>query len=134
MDKTKSRVYFPPYFAKRKAKMNKELIKKLEGAAASDPAASDEYGEYRLGVFLHGSCVVTVGCEDGVWSCQIYSENPITQPIIQQIRYKFLPDALVMAQLFTSREVGRLQKSVVLYEIPAEMIGYEDPEEKEAQK
>ena len=134
MDKTKSKVYFPPYFAKRKAKMNPALIKQLEEAAASDPVVTDEYGEYRLGVFLHGSCVVTVGCEDGAWSCQIYSENPITQPIIQQIRYKFLPDALVMAQLFTSREINRLQKSVVLYEIPAEMIGYEDPEEKEAQK
>ena len=134
MNKTNSRAYFPPYFAKRKAKMNKELIKKLEEAAASDPVASDEYGEYRLGVFLHGCCVVTVSCEDGAWSCQIYSENPITQLIIQQIRYKFLPDALVMVQLFTSREINRLQKSVVLYEIPAEMIGYEDPEEKEAQK
>ena len=32
------------------------------------------------------------------------------------------------------KRLVRLQKSVVLYEIPAEMIGYEDPEEKEAQK
>lgn len=134
MDKKNVKVFFPPYFAKRKAKMNKELIKKLEEAAASDPVVTDEYGEYRLGVFLHGSCVVTVGCEDGAWSCQIYSEQPITQPVIKTIRYKYLPDVLVMAQLFTSREIDRLQKSVVLYEIPAQMIGYEDKPEQEAKK
>ena len=29
MDKTKSKVYFPPYFAKRKAKMNPALINEI---------------------------------------------------------------------------------------------------------
>lgn len=130
----KTKVFFPPYFAKRKAKMNKELIKKLEESAASDPVVTDDHGEYRLGVFLHGCCVVTVGCEDGAWSCQIYSEQPISLLTIEQIRYKFLPDALVMAMLFASRKIDRLQKSVVLYEIPAKMIGYEDPDNKEAEQ
>ena len=133
-NKENNRPIYPPYFAKRKAKMNKELIKILEETATSEVVASDKYGEYRVGVFLHGCCVVTICYEDGVWSCQIYSDNPITLPIIQQIRYKFLPDALVMAQLFTSREVNRLQKSVVLYEIPAEMFGSGESEDKEVLK
>ena len=77
-NKENNRPIYPPYFAKRKAKMNKELIKILEETATSEVVASDKYGEYRVGVFLHGCCVVTVCYEDGVWSCQIYSDNPIT--------------------------------------------------------
>lgn len=127
---SKANVFFPPYFAKRRAKMNKKLIEKLEESVATEPVASDEHGEYRLGIFLHRSCVVQVRHDDGLWSVQINSDNPITLPIIEEIRYKFIPDKVVMAYLFPRRGAMKLQQGVVLYEIPGEIV----EDEKEAKE
>ncbi len=122
----KAKVVYPDYWAKRKARIKPDLIKELEKSAASEPVETDEYGEYRLGTFLHRNTIVTVKQEDGCWTVHIYSEQPIGLPMIKEIRYKYLPNRLLMAQLFGGREFNREVKGVVLYEIPQA-----DPEPKE---
>lgn len=46
------------------------------------------------------------------------SEVPIGLPLIKEIRYKFLPDNLLMAQLYAPRKDASEMKGVILYEIP----------------
>lgn len=124
--KTKKVVY-PEYWAKRKNRLNPKLVKELEESAARDPEVTDDYGEYKQGTFLFKNTVVTVkrSPESG-WSLHIFSEHPIIGlPIIKEVRYTFLPDQVLMAQLFGTRE-DRHMKGVVLYEIP-------EPEEEAAE-
>lgn len=111
------KAYFPPYWEKRKKKLKKEFIKRLQDSANSDVIASDKYGEYRVGTFLHKAAIVTVKREEGIWSLHIMSEEFISFLLVEEIRYKFLPDDLLMAQLYGSREDKQLN-GVLLYEIP----------------
>lgn len=115
--KTKKVVY-PEYWAKRKNRLNPLLVKELEESAAREPEVTDDYGEYKPGTFLFKKTVVTVkrSPESG-WSLHIFSEHPIGLHIIKEVRYTFLPDHVLMAQLFGTRE-DRHMKGVVLYEIP----------------
>ena len=57
----------------------------------------------------------------------IFSEHPIGLPLIKEVRYTFLPDHVLMAQLFGTREDSHM-KGVVLYEIPQP-----EPEEEAAE-
>lgn len=124
--KTKKVVY-PEYWAKRKNRLNPLLVKELEESAAREPEVTDDYGEYKPGTFLFKNTVVTVkrSPESG-WSLHIFSEHPIGLHIIKEVRYTFLPDHVLMAQLFGTRE-DRHMKGVVLYEIP-----HPEPEEEAA--
>lgn len=125
--KTK-RVVYPEYWAKRKNRLNPKLVKELEETAAREPEVTDDYGEYKPGTFLFKNAVVTVkrSPESG-WSLHIFSEHPIGLPLIKEVRYTFLPDQVLMAQLFGTRE-DKNMKGVVLYEIPQP-----EPEEEAAE-
>ena len=125
--KTKKVVY-PEYWKKRKNRLNPLLVKELEESAAREPEVTDYYGEYKPGTFLFKSTVVTVkrSPESG-WSLHIFSEHPIGLHLIKEVRYTFLPDQVLMAQLFGTRE-DRHMKGVVLYEIPQP-----EPEEEAAE-
>lgn len=112
------KVVFSPYWEKRKRKLKKEFIQKLQDSANSEVIASDEYGEYRVGTFLHKAAIVTVQKENGLWSLHVMSEEFISSILVEEIRYKYLPDALLMAQLYGTREEAIQLKGVVLYEIP----------------
>jgi hypothetical protein len=125
--KTKKVVY-PEYWAKRKNRLNPLLVKELEESAAREPEVTDDYGKYKPGTFLFKNTVVTVkrSTESG-WSLHIFSEHPIGLHLIKEVRYTFLPDKVLMAQLFGTRE-DRHMKGVVLYEIPQP-----EPEEEAAE-
>ncbi|WP_304675468.1 hypothetical protein [uncultured Muribaculum sp.] len=114
------KAYFPPYWEKRKKRLKKEFIQKLQDSANSEVIASDKFGEYRAGTFLHKAAIVSVQKENGMWSLHVVSEEFISSRLIEEIRYKYLPDDLlmVMAQLFGTREEAKVLKGVVLYEIP----------------
>ena len=114
------KVYYPPYWAKRKGKLKKEFIKKLQDSANSEVIASDEYGEYRAGTFLYKAAIVTVQRDNGLWSLHVMSEQFISFLLVEEIRYMFLPDGLLMAQLYGSRKEAKSLKGIVLYEIPRE--------------
>lgn len=114
-----ARVIYPEYWAKRKKRLNAGFIKMLEETAKKEVECSDEYGEYKTGTFLYKSAIVSVRREDNrLWTLHIMSEVPIGLPLIKEIRYKFLPDNLLMAQLFEPRKDAREMKGVILYEIP----------------
>ena len=70
------------------------------------------------GTFLHKAAIVSVQKENGMWSLHVVSEEFISSRLIEEIRYKYLPDDLLMAQLFGTREEAKVHKGVVLYEIP----------------
>lgn len=110
--------YYPEYWKKRKKRLSPDFVKMLNETAKREFDTVDEYGMYKQGVFLHGACVVTVSRENGLWGLHIISEMPIMLPLITEIRYKFLPDDLVMAMLFGTRAESKELKGVVLYEVP----------------
>lgn len=112
------KVVFSPYWEKRKRKLKKEFIQKLQDSANSEVIASDEYGEYRVGTFLHKAAIVTVQRENGLLSLHIMSQEFVSSILVEEIRYKYLPDDLLMAQLYGTRSEAKQLKGVVLYEIP----------------
>lgn len=114
----KARVIYPEYWAKRKKRLNAGFIKMLEETAQKEAECSDEYGEYKTGTFLYKSAIVSVRRENDLWTLHMMSEVPIGLPLIKEIRYKFLPDNLLMAQLYAPRKDASEMKGVILYEIP----------------
>lgn len=117
-EKITGKVFYPPYFEKRKQRLSPKIKELLQKSAKNKYEAVDDYGAYRTGTFLYCASVVTVSREDGLWSLHIISEHPVTLPDIKEIRYKFLPDDVMMAMLFSPREVSRATKGVILYQIP----------------
>lgn len=112
-------VVFPDYFRKKKDKINPELLKMLEATAKSDFTHADLFGVYKTGTFLYKNCIVTVMRNDGLWSLHIMVDNvPVGLPVIKEIRYKYIPDNVMMAKVFGSRDYNKGMKGVILYEIP----------------
>lgn len=127
----KKNLVYPPYFAKRKHLLNAGLIKLLQETADKDPDVVDVYGEYKEGTFLHRFCIVTVTRENELWMVHIYSgDNPITLPIIQEVRDKYIPDYCMMVQFYPSREERNTLKGIQLCEMPGS-IQEDVPEEKQ---
>ncbi len=124
-----NKVVYPPYFAKRKHLLNAGLIKLLQETADREPEVVDVFGEYKQGTFLHRYCIVTVTRENELWMVHIYSgDNPITLPIIQEVRDKYIPDYCMMVQFYPSREERNTLKGIQLCEMPGS-IQEDVPEE-----
>jgi hypothetical protein len=118
-EQKRSRVIYPEYWAKRKGRLNPELIKELEETAAREPSVADDYGEYKPGTFLYRDVVVTVKNESqSGWSVHIFGEHSIGLPLIKEVRYKYVPDHVLMVQILGSREDDQI-KGVLLHEIPS---------------
>lgn len=114
-----NKVVYPPYFAKRKHLLNAGLIKLLQETADREPEVVDVFGEYKQGTFLHRYCIVTVTRENELWMVHIYSgDNPITLPIIQEVRDKYIPNYCMMVQFYPSREERNTLKGIQLCEMP----------------
>lgn len=123
-EQKRSRVVYPEYWAKRKGRLNPELVKELEETAAREPSVTDDYGEYKPGTFLYRDVVVTVKNEpQSGWSVHIFSEHSIGLPLIKEIRYKYVPDRVIMVQVLGPRGEEQI-KGVLLHEIP--MLGDEE--------
>ena len=93
-------------------------IKKLEETAKADFTDVDDYGVYKVGSFLYKNAFVTISKEDGLWTLHVISEAPIGLPLIKEVRYKYLPNNLMMAQIFGDRAEANEIKGVILYQIP----------------
>lgn len=117
----KKKIVYPDFWAKRKNIIRPDLKKELEDTANREPEVTDKYGEYKVGTFLHGCAIVTVGREDNLWCLHIYSERPIGLPLIREIRYKYLPDDALIAQVFGSREEDSKLDGIILCEVPKVM-------------
>lgn len=115
----KNEIHLPQYWKKKK--LSHTFVDELKKTANSEPIITDEHGEYRAGKFLHSCAVVFVSYVNKLWSLEIHSEHPIGLPMIQEIRYKYLPDELMMAYLLLPREQRINDKVAVLYQIPGEL-------------
>lgn len=111
-------VVYPEYFKKKRKRMSDGIRLLLENTAKSDYTDADDFGVYKAGTFLFKDCIVTVNKVDGIWSLHLMSEHSIGLPTIKEARYKFLPDKVVMVQVFGSRVEEKELKGVVLYQIP----------------
>ena len=117
-EQKRSRVVYPEYWVKRKSRLNPELVKELEETAAREPSVTDDYGEYKPGTFLYRDVVVTVKNElQSGWSVHIFSEHSIGLPLIKEVRYKYVPDHVIMVQVLGPREEEQI-KGVLLHEVP----------------
>ncbi len=113
-----AKVHYPDYFKKKRLKQS--VVDELEKTVKSDPVITDDHGEYRVGLFLHGSAIVRVNIIDELWFAEIHSENPIGLPAIKDIRYKYLPDQFVFALVLPPRQARQPAGIVTLFQIPGE--------------
>ena len=90
----------------------------MEETAKADFTDVDDYGVYKVGSFLYRNAFVTISKEDGLWTLHVISEAPIGLPLIKEVRYKYLPNNLMMAQIFGDRAEANEIKGVILYQIP----------------
>lgn len=111
----KGMVVYPEYFKKKKKRMRPDFIKKLQKRI--------------LPMWMITECIrlvlssirmpfVTISKEDGLWTLHVISEAPIGLPLIKEVRYKYLPNNLMMAQIFGDRAEANEIKGVILYQIP----------------
>lgn len=113
------KIEFPEYWAKRKHLINAGLMEVLQNSANQEPEVEDAYGKYKQGTFLFKCFIVTVTRENGLWMLHIFSqEMPITLPIIQQIRDKYIPDYCMMVQFYPSRQERDVLQGIQLCEMP----------------
>lgn len=116
VDETKIR--FPEYWRKHKARITPDLMRELQETAEREPLVVDEYGVYKTGTFLHRAFIVTVIRENDLWNVHIYGKETVTQSVIQEVRDRYVPDYCLMLQFYPSREERQAIKGVILYEMP----------------
>ena len=110
-------IYFPEYWRKKRLKCS--FVSQLEETAKKTATLKDKHGEYKDGLFLYGCSIVKVSVNQiGLWCIEIHSDHPIGLPMIQEIRYKFVPNDCLMAMLLPSREERNGNDIVTLYQIP----------------
>lgn len=120
-------VYYPEFWRKRKMRLS--FVRELEETANKQAVLKDDFGSYKDGLFLHGCALVrvTIG-KGGLWRLEIHSEHPIGLPMINEVRYKFIPNDTLMAMLMPTREEREPNNNVTLYQIPSEAGESEDSE------
>ena len=129
------KIEFPEYWAKRKHLINASLMEVLQNSANQEPEVEDAYGKYKQGTFLFKCFIVTVTRENGLWMLHIFSqEMPITLPIIQQIRDKYIPDYCMMVQFYPSRQERNTLQGIQLCEMPGSIQTDDEPEPETTQE
>lgn len=114
----KGMVVYPEYFKKKKKRMRPDFIKKLEELQKRILPMWMITECIKLVLFLYRNAFVTISKEDGLWTLHVISEAPIGLPLIKEVRYKYLPNNLMMAQIFGDRAEANEIKGVILYQIP----------------
>ncbi|MEY8608430.1 hypothetical protein AALM74_04530 [Parabacteroides segnis] len=92
----------------KKKRFSNDLIKSLNETHERSIQFSDPAGDYKEGVFLHGSNIVIVDRIDGRWQLTIQGERPLTMYEIKAARYKFVPNDVYMVLVLPSR--AKLEK------------------------
>lgn len=72
----------------------------------------DEFGVYSTGVFYYkGKSILVQSGQGGLWHVYIYAKHPLGFAEIKDVRYKFLPDKMEVAQIFPPREIASKQRT-----------------------
>jgi hypothetical protein len=112
------KIHIPEYWKKHRGNLDVEILKELQQTAEAEPVMEDAYGKYKPGTFLHRSFIVTVTMENDLWAVHIFGKDIINQPVIQEVRDKYIPDYCMMIQFYPSRAEREALQGVVLYEMP----------------
>lgn len=63
----------------------------------------DKYGVYSTGIFKYKGKTIIINNEDGVWHLSVSANHTLGYYEIKDIRYKFMPDDMGVAQIFPPR-------------------------------
>lgn len=74
------------------------------GVPFVDKQVSDKYGVYSTGYFVFKGKSILINIENGKWHLTAHSNHALGYFEMKEIRYKFLPDAIDVAQIFPPRE------------------------------
>lgn len=117
----KLRKVLSEFFMKRRERIDPELLQQLKETARREATEADQYGSYKPGTFTFGAFVVDVTHDDGLWRIEIISgENggKVPENIVEQIRYKYVPNDAWMCKIYAPREAQRGIQGVLLLEMP----------------
>lgn len=64
----------------------------------------DEYGVYRTGFYEYKGKTIVVAIEEGRWHLSAAANHTLGYYELKEIRYKFMPNAMAVAQIFPPRE------------------------------
>ena len=120
----KIREILSDYFMRRRERIDPDLLKELKETARREATDADQYGSYKPGTFTFGSFVVFVAKEDGLWRIEIVSGEGgarIPENVVEQIRYKYVPDDAWMCKVYAPRDEQRKLTGVLLMQMPTEM-------------
>lgn len=118
----KLREILSDYYYKRRNNLDPVLLRDLRETARREPVTADSYGTYKPGTFTFGSFVVDVEIENGLWKLEIYpgeKNGTIPENVVEQIRYKFIPDDVWMVKTYAPREEQRKLQGVLLMQLPS---------------
>lgn len=92
----------------------------------------DKYGVYETGFYLYKGKQIFINKEDGLWHFSVATKHPIGYYELKEMRYKFMPNGMQVAQIFPPREdfVNLHENCYHLFELGIRVIE-EDEEEKE---
>ncbi len=121
----KLREVLSDFFLKRRDRIDPELLDQLKETARREATDADQYGTYKPGTFTFGSFVVDVAKEDGLWRVEIISGegigSRIPENVVEQIRYKYVPDDAWMTKCYAPREEQKKLQGVLLMQMPMEL-------------
>lgn len=86
--------------------MTKEELTKLKihlPVEIEEETKEDEYGMYSTGAFRYKGKNILVVKENGKWHLSVASNHPLGYQEMKEVRYKFMPDGMDVAQIFPSR-------------------------------
>lgn len=91
--------------------MTIEELKKYKSIAPSsfpiqmkEIEKSDKYGIYSTGIFSYKGMNILITIDDGFWHLSVSAKYPLGYQQLKDVRYKFLPNDMHIAQLFPPRE------------------------------
>lgn len=88
-----------------------------------DERREDKYGIYSTGVFLYKGKSILINNEDGLWHLSVSAKHTLGYYELKEIRYKFMPNNMQVAQIFPPREefVNLHENCFHLFEIPSDI-------------
>jgi len=90
----------------------------------------DEYGIYETGFYQYKGKNIFINKEDALWHLSCASKHPIGYYELKEVRYKFMPNNMQVAQIFPPREefVNIHESCHHLYELGIRVVEEEDKE------
>ena len=85
-------------------KYNKDAERKSRVFLRASFVCMDEYGKYYTGTFLYKGKFIIITMDGGKWHLSASTNHPLGYNEMKELRYKFLPDNIQVAQIFPPRK------------------------------